>query len=644
MAAAGDFFRPGGPLSRAHPSYEPREGQAEMAEAVSRALEGGGALMVEAGTGTGKTLSYLVPAIEAGRRVVVSTGTKNLQDQIWGQDLPLLRDRAGLDAPACLMKGRENYLCRSRFERFDAEPLFEVLEERKWLPRIRRWARATSTGDRAEIEGLPDGLRLWRDVNARADTCTGRKCPEHELCWLTRMKRRAQQSRIVVVNHHLYFADLAVRSAYGAVLPDHDTVVFDEAHLLEDVATLYFGVQVSSAQVEDLARDAEGLAARGGGAAEGGGGAAGLRRAARSFFSPIRERLREGAARVRFDPPSRGGLDLDRAWAELAEALREVGGGASALEGEEAGALSDRASEIGEAFELVLRRDDPDHVYGVEGRGRAGVVLSASPIDVSALLRERLFESLRAAVLTSATLAVEGRFEFFRSRLGLESADTLVVGSPFDPAGQAVLYLPSAIPEPRDPAFVPRAVEEIRNLLAVTGGRAFLLFTSYANLERVRAALEEDGSWNLIVQGEGSKVALVEKFKRTERAVLLGTTSFWHGVDVQGEALSLVVIDKLPFEVPDDPLVAARIERIRDRGGNPFAEYQVPIAVLELKQGLGRLLRSRSDRGVLAVLDPRLVTKAYGRTFLDSVPPYRRVRTLEECRAFFSGPRDRKAS
>jgi len=637
MEPAGSFFSPAGPLARAHHAYEYRAGQEQMALAVERTLREGGSLMVEAGTGIGKTLAYLVPAIRSGRRVIVSTGTRNLQDQIFKHDLPLLRDRAGLAVSASLMKGRDNYLCRYRLGEFLKEPMLEALDERAWLPRIAEWSARTATGDRAEIADLPDRLRMWRDVNARADTCTGARCPEFEPCWLTRMKRAAQDASVVVVNHHLFFADLAVRTAYGAVLPDYDTVIFDEAHLLEEVATLYFGIQVSSAQIEDLIRDAESLASRAGGPARGGGGAAPLRAAAEEFFRPLRDQVREHGDRVPFDPPERGGVELDELTLSLRGRLSELAAllGSATREGDTREALARRAEEIGAALEQVVARGDPAFVYSMERRGRGTVILTASPIDVSGLLRERLFDELHACVLTSASLAVGGRFDFFQSRLGLEHAETRVVQSPFEHREQAVLYLPRRMPEPRDAAFIPRAVEEIEELLDITRGRAFVLFTSYANLERVRSALEDRGRWNLLVQGEGSRIALVESFKSTADAVLLGTTSFWHGVDVQGEALSLVVIDKLPFDVPSDPVVAARIETLRRSGGNPFAEYQLPTAVLELKQGLGRLLRSRSDRGILAVLDPRLTSRPYGRTFLASLPPYPIVRETEACRRFF---------
>ena len=640
MGAAEAFFSPGGPLSRAHPAYEHRPGQDEMARAVERVLGDGGTLMVEAGTGTGKTLAYLVPALEQDRRVIVSTGTRNLQDQIFNQDLPFLRDRAGIEVSACLMKGRDNYLCRYRFDELMREPLLEVAAEARWLPVIRSWAGRTSTGDRAEIADLPDRVRLWRDINARSDTCTGTRCPEYDNCWLTRMKRRAQDCQVIVVNHHLFFADLALRTAYGTVLPDYDTVVFDEAHLLEEIATLYFGVQVSSAQIEELARDAEKTAARAGGAAKGGGGATALRNAATEFFLPLRELVAGGTGRVPFPAAERGGPEMDAVWERLDEALSEVAAQAPRIEteGDTAEAIERKAEDLRSATETVLVRSDPAFVYGLETRGRGSVILSAAPIDVSTLLREALFDNLHASVLTSATLAVENRFDFFQKRLGLDDAETIVVESPFDHENQAILYLPPRMPEPRERTFVPRVVEEVRELLELSRGRAFLLFTSYANMDRVRVELEKQDRWPLLVQGDGSKVALVERFKQTEGAVLLGTTSFWHGVDVPGDALSLVVIDKLPYDVPTDPLVAARIERIRDEGGNPFVEYQTPLAVLELKQGLGRLLRSRGDRGVLSVMDPRLVTKRYGKTFLRSLPPFRVVREIEACRGFLEAP------
>jgi len=636
---AAAFFGPDGRLARAHTGYEHRVGQQRMAEAVQDVLARGGALMIEAGTGTGKTLAYLVPAIASGRRVVISTGTRNLQDQIFRRDLPFLRDSTGLRFSATLMKGRDNYLCVRRAQEFWGEPLLEIAEEGRWVDTVREWSRDTATGDRAEMAELPDRLRFWKDVNARADTCGGSRCPDYDTCFLTRMKRAAQDADLVVVNHHLFFADLAVRSEFGAVIPEYDAVVFDEAHLLEEIATSYFGESVGSAQIEDLARDAERLAARHGATGRGGGGAAGLRLAAAALWAAIDGLSDPAGGRVRFASPDRGGPRLDDESAALRDALHEVGrvASAGARAGDDGEALARRADDLADALERVLDRRDPAFVYSLERRGKSGVIMAASPIDVSAVLRDGLFSRLHAAVLTSATLAVDGSFAFFRDRLGIEQPREEIVESEFDHAAQARLYLPERMPEPRDPEFARRALEEIEGLLAITRGRAFVLFTSFAMLERVRAGLARSGRWQLFVQGDGGKAALVEAFRRADGGVLLGTTSFWHGVDVPGEALSLVIIDKLPFDVPNDPLIAARIDRLRAAGADPFREYQTPLAVLELKQGLGRLLRTRTDRGLLAVLDPRLLTRGYGRTFLRSLPPYARVRDLQACRTFFEG-------
>lgn len=616
-----------------------------MAGAVARTLADGELLMVEAGTGVGKTLAYLVPAIADGRRVVVSTGTRNLQDQIHGRDLPLLRERLGFDVRAVVMKGRDNYLCRTRFAQLRREPLLEDAAEAPWIERLAEWSETTESGDRAEVDGLPDRLRLWKDVNARADTCTGQRCPDYEDCWLTRLKREAQRAQLIVVNHHLFFADLALRSAFGQVLPDYDAVVFDEAHLLEEIATLYFGTQVSSFQLDQLAADTDKVAARAAAAVPRAatrtkpkgvsGAAAQLRLAAVELFAPIQLSLPSIAPRAAFTPTARGGLDLEAEWATLDEALEAV-----KLETAQHGsdpvaeAIPQRCEQLRVALERVLARDDPDFVYGIERRGR-GVAISAAPVDVSGVLRRALFDEVGAAVLTSATLTVDGSFDYFAERLGVaDRARTLAVESPFAYREQAVLYLPRGMPEPRERDFGERSFDEILALLEITDGHAFLLFTSHAALGAMRERFEDVGRWPLFVQGEAPKAALVERFRETPRAVLLGTASFWHGVDVPGDALSLVVVDKLPFAVPSDPLVSARVDRIRESGGNPFRDYQVPVAVLELKQGIGRLIRSRRDRGIVAILDPRLTTKGYGRRFLDSLPPFRVVREVSECAQF----------
>lgn len=632
------FFAKDGVLSQAVERYEVRPGQRQMAAEVASVLERGGVRMIEAATGTGKTLAYLLPLVLSGKRAIISTGTLNLQDQIDQKDLPFLRDRLGLDVQWTVLKGRDNYLCRYRLAEFARQPLLKDAAEVGYVERVIDWAAETETGDRAELSELPERLQFWREINARADTCSGSRCPEYDACWLTRVKREAQQARIVVVNHHLFFADLAVRSEFGAVLPEYDTVIFDEAHLLEEVATLYFGIQVSTAQIEELARDAEKLSAANGGPRVNGAGAGPLRESARDFFMPLQDLLRDAVGRIQFVSATAGGPDLEAEWAVLSNALDEVARQSTDLEkgAEVVESLARRCETIRLAMQQIIGRDDAGTVYGLELRGRSAVILTASPIDVAATLRERLFDRVDATVLTSATLAVGGVFDFYRQRLGLDDAEGSIVPSSFDYAKQAALYLPQHMPEPRDPGYLDRALDEIVGLLEVSRGRAFLLFTSYAQMHRVHERLVEYERWPLFLQGEGSKVGLIESFRTTDRAVLLGTTSFWQGVDVAGSALSLVVIDKLPFDVPSDPLVAARIERLRQQGRNPFMEYQLPMAVLDLKQGLGRLLRGREDRGILAVLDARLVSKRYGRVFLDSLPPYSRFRDREPLLKFIN--------
>ena len=626
-AAAIDFFGPRGLLARVLPTYEERAGQERLAQAVGQVLTEGGVLLAEAGTGTGKTLAYLLPAVELGRRVVVSTGTKNLQEQLLTKDIPLLARALGRDLSVAVMKGRGNYLCLLRyksfgqagsFRRFDEIPLFRAVED---------WAPRTETGDRGEVEDLPDGADFWREISAASENCIGQACPDFEPCWVTRMRQRALEADLVVVNHHLLCADLAVKdTSYGSVIPDYDTVILDEAHLLEDVATQYFGIQVSSHRVEDLCRDVEReLKAARLDAREVHAELDGLRHRSEGFFKTVAQgrghRLKAGWMPPRVAEQSAAMLERFEGVRTALLAIPERSDALSALAG--------RAQGLAQDLAFVLGAEDEGHVCFVEMRGR-GVFLRATPIDVSARLKELLFDPVRAAVLTSATLAVDGGFAYLKSRLGLEPTEEVMLASPFDYQEQAILYVPRGMPEPSAPSFVDRAADEVARILAVSRGRAFVLFTSYANMNAVAERIASRVEYPLLMQGEAPKPVLLETFRRTPGAVLLATASFWQGVDVAGEQLSCVIIDKLPFASPADPVVQARIERIRNRGGNPFQEYQVPVAILMLKQGLGRLIRASTDRGILACLDSRLVERPYGRRFLDSLPPARLVHDLAQ--------------
>ena len=646
-AAVAATFSAAGPLARALPEFEPRPAQLEMAEAVSGVFADGGVLLAEAGTGTGKTLAYLVPAIFSRRRVLVSTGTKNLQEQIYFKDLPVLRESLGVPFTAAYMKGRGNYLCLHRFEAFRDSGAFRSADETIHLRIIDRWTRETETGDRAEIEDLPEDLPFWNEIAASAENCIGAECPRYQDCYVTRMRQRAAESDIVIVNHHLLCADAAVRqSAYGEVIPECTHAIVDEAHQLEDVATQYFGRAVSNYRVDDFARDVDralraGLVADADRAGDLGTAVERIRDHARTFFAAL-QMLRfelpgaNGAeARVRI-----GSVHTERVADDGAALVRTL----EALEAdvalvkdapEDVLALGRRAVELREDVSFLLRADDPGFVYYLEFRGRGGTFLRASPIDVSAIVRELLLDRMRGTVLTSATLSVDGSFEYVRGRLGVKRAQELRLDSEFDYARQAILYLPRKMPDPRSPEFGAAAAREVIEILKRTEGRAFVLFTSYANLRQVHDIAAREIAYPILVQGSAPRSALLRDFKATPHAVLLATSSFWQGVDVAGEALSCVIIDKLPFASPGDPITSARIDAIAARGGSAFGEYQVPLAILALKQGLGRLLRHRQDRGVLAVLDPRLRTMGYGRRFLASMPPAPVTHALQDIARFF---------
>ena len=650
-----DAFAAAGPLARALPDFEPRAGQVDMAGRVARVLEDGGVLLAEAATGTGKTLAYLVPAILSRQRVLVSTGTKNLQEQIFFKDIPALRQALNVDFTATYMKGRANYLCVHRLDQLSESGLPAMHDV--FLPIIREWSARTETGDRAELQDLPEDLPFWNEVSATAESCLGTECPRYDECFVTKMRQRAAASDVVIVNHHLLCADAAVRkNAYGEVIPACNFAIVDEAHQLEDIATQYFGFAISNYRIEDYARDVERFVQSGAVGhhqteTELEKGVDKLRDHARTFFNELAfahrttDRLR-GEERVRATDASlfntreaaaylAGALDILEATLALSVKKRADGETADVAPGQDGAALAKRAGDIRDELRFLLRAGDPTFVYFVEFRGK-GIFFRASPIDVSTIVKELLFDRMRATVLTSATLTVDRSFGYIRSRLGISHADEIRLASEFDFAEQAMMYLPPRMPDPRSPDFAMAAGRQVIELLKRSRGRAFVLFTSYATLRSVQAIAEMALDYPILVQGTAPRTELLRQFRSTPHSVLFATSSFWQGVDVVGDALSCVIIDKLPFASPADPITSARIDALRAQGGEPFDDYQVPLAILALQQGLGRLIRHRKDRGVLAVLDPRLKTKGYGRRFLASLPPAPVVHDLAAVERFFS--------
>ncbi|MFY9676400.1 MAG: ATP-dependent DNA helicase [Terriglobales bacterium] len=667
------FFSPGGVLAKCHPAYEFRRGQLQMAQAVEEALEEKRHLIAEAGTGTGKTLAYLLPVIRSGKRVIISTGTKNLQEQLYFKDVPFLERALSPDGErklsVCYMKGRNNYLCRKKLYDLTDQPVLSGLEEIEHYQAIAAWEKTTHSGDRAELAELPEASALWHKLDARADTCLGQKCKEYDRCFITEMRRRAAESDIIIVNHHLFFADLSIKlEADGApdagVLPDAGAVIFDEAHELEEVAGNYFGISVSNFRMDELARDTENLLQREKiYTPQMSGAIQALRERSQLFFSllPAQEgRFAFDGRREFLEENGEEFIALNQALVRLVAEFEQL-----PQKPDEVFSLGRRAQQLQVQLSFVMENEDPNTVFWIERRGfrggaaskgrgfsradnasatkgvsapegrRTNVYLQATPIEVGQILRECLWSKLETAVLTSATLAVGGGFNYIRQRLGLEHAHELVVPSHFDYESQAILYVPPALPDPRTPQFAAEATDVIRRLLEITRGRAFVLFTSYAQMNEIYDRLLGLIDFPMLKQGDAPKSALLEEFRLTPHAVLFGTSSFWQGVDVQGEQLSCVIIDRLPFAVPSDPIVAARVKAIDRTGGNAFSDYQVPSAVITLKQGFGRLIRSLHDRGLLALLDNRILKKSYGRVFVESLPNYTKTTDLRKVEQFF---------
>jgi len=605
-----------------------------MAAQIERTLADSSTLIAESGTGTGKTYAYLVPALLSGKKVLISTGTRNLQDQLFHRDLPAVHQALGVPGRLALLKGRANYLCLHRFERAENEGRFSSRRDSENYARVREWAARTRRGDISELAELPEDAAIWPWVTSTPENCLGSKCERYEDCHVNRARREALAADVLVVNHHLFFADLALQEeGFGKLLPGVEAVIFDEAHQLPEVASTFFGLTVSAHQLVNLCRDAVAEEHKEQSAVPG--------------LLTAAEKLEKVVADLRLafgTEPQRGPWAQALARKGFREALNNTQSrltdftnrlDQAAAKGTGLANCFRRASDYLDRFLMLCETPPPEYIPWYETTPR-GFLLRLTPFDVSQPFQACLADHPRAWIFTSATLAINGQFDHFRDQMGLEETETGVWESPFDYAQQAMLYLPDSLPDPSAPEYTRMVLESALPVLDASGGRAFLLFTSHRALKVAAEWLPDKLSYPLLVQGSAPRAELLERFRALGNAVLLGTGSFWEGVDVRGDALSLVVIDKLPFASPDDPVLAARARAMEETGRNPFLEYQLPTAVIALKQGAGRLIRDERDRGVLMLCDPRLLRKQYGRVFLESLPPMVRTRSLESVRAFFA--------
>jgi ATP-dependent DNA helicase DinG len=631
------FFSEQSPLAAEVSAFRPRAQQSEMAMAVAEAIRNNEILVVEAGTGTGKTFAYLVPALLAGGKVIISTGTKNLQDQLFQKDLPMVRDALKAPVSVALLKGRANYVCHYHLERAGSDGLFKTREDIKHLGKIKSYARVSDTGDKSGLADVPENAPIWIQVTSTRDNCLGQECPNHKECFVLKARADAMKADIVVVNHHLFFADVMLRDeGVAELLPACNTVIFDEAHQLPETASLFFGETLSTALLLDLARDTRIETA-----------------AAAKDFAPLPkacDELDKAARDLRlvFKKEGRMPAVATGDFKEWPGALKTLGDKLAQLSG-----MLEKQAERSEGLENCWHRtqalslqletwqkgDEPDQVRWLEVFHHS-LQLNSTPLSIAEIFEKQIVGNARAWIFTSATLAVKQDFSHYQGEMGLLKARTACWDSPFNFAEQALLYVPSNLPEPNSDGYTEAVVQAALPLIGASKGRAFLLFTSLRAMQRAHEILQAEfdrRGWDypLMLQGEGSRSELLTRFRGHGNAVLLGSQSFWEGVDVRGEALSLVIIDKLPFAPPDDPVLAARIAQLNKQGHNAFMEYQLPRAIITLKQGAGRLIRDETDRGVLMICDPRLISKAYGKRIWQSLPPMRRTREEKEAVKFF---------
>jgi ATP-dependent DNA helicase DinG len=627
------IFAEGGPLSERISGYRLRVSQLDMAGRVLEAIESGKHLIAEAGTGTGKTIAYLIPAILSGKRILISTGTRNLQDQLFAKDLPLIRTVLSVPFQAALLKGRSNYLCRYRLAAIlESDTGFsrdEVLD----LQRIQRWSEKTRNGDIAEVASVSESSSLWPHVTSTVDNCLGQDCPDYQECYLVKSRRKAQESEVLVVNHHLLCADWALRDdGFGELLPAAEVVIVDEAHQLYDTASRFLGLSVSARQVNDLSRDvlieylrdASDMPALRSDCHE-------LEKSVKDARLAFGESVRRGSWQELAKHP-RVGSALGEVLSRLANLKHTLEPAAERTKGLDS--CWRRCAEVEARLTMLLEENGSEWIRWFETHKRT-FTLSRTPFSIAEEFQQLVLERDATWVFTSATLSVSGRFDHFKSIMGLEDTTDVTWDSPFDFAEQALFYHPRNLPEPDSEKYAERLVETVVPILNASKGRAFFLFTSHRVLRLVADLLAPLIDYPMLVQGSQPRMALLEQFRTLGDAVLLGTASFWEGVDVRGEALSCVIIDKLPFASPGDPVMKARLDSLRHRGENPFTAFQLPVAVLALKQGVGRLIRDRDDRGVFVLCDPRLLKRSYGRVFLDSLPPMRRTRSIDDVESFF---------